>query len=131
MMKKILRREVKEVYIACQKDDWDGHGANRMPYDSYIAVVRLIRALPQTIIKPDVVPEPSGKIGLEWNVDNKNRLVLSVSERTIFYAAILGVRYKINGHQPFVKELPMAIKEILSSYFSREQEIKIKPKKRE
>jgi hypothetical protein len=77
---------------------------------AYIEAKRLIESLPLTSFPiPEVVPEPSGEIGLEWYREERQVFVASVSGRNeIVYAGLLGVN-KSHGTEYFGDSLPSII----------------------
>ncbi len=107
-----------EIYTECSSPNWDGY--NALPMKTYAInwVASLIGLLPLEVTPPDIVPENTGDIGLEWRIGNTKIMTLSVVDGKLIYAAILGEHDKRHGEEPFnVYELPEQIKKILLKHF--------------
>ncbi len=57
----------KETYQECSEEGWDGYGARPVTQETYDEAVRFLGALPSWLPTPEIVPEPDGDIGFEWN----------------------------------------------------------------
>lgn len=107
-------QSLNEVFVECSTEGWDGYDAIPIAGDVYFESKRLIESLPLTPFPmPEVVPEPSGEIGLEWY--RRKRLVFTVSvsgSNEIVYAGLFGTN-KSHGTEHFNESLPSAIIENL------------------
>ena len=103
-------QSLDEVFDECSEEGWDGYDALPITKYAYIEAKRLIESLPLTTFPiPEVVPEPSGEIGLEWYREERQVFVASVSGRNeIVYAGLLGVN-KLHGTEYFGDSLPSVI----------------------
>lgn len=58
-------------HIAMLNDNWDGYGAEPMPYDTLNKAQRLIHALH---VQPEIFPTAAGSIQFEYEKDNGDYL---------------------------------------------------------
>ncbi len=111
---KILE-ELDNVFEKCSVPGWDGYDAQPISLEAYSEATKLIRSLPLVsfIPSPDIVPEPSGEIALEWYKSNRQVFVASVKGKgEIEYAGLFGFN-KTNGIEYFNDILPATILENL------------------
>lgn len=113
-----LRNDLANTAQSCAVSDWDGYGAEPVSDQSANAALRLIDALPEYILLPDVVPEPCGEIALEWRTDDQKHFTVAVSGPSLVYAGIFGGSSKKYGEELFFDGLPSTVLEILANYFS-------------
>lgn len=113
-----LQDELDEIVQDCSKAGWDGYDAEPVSAESIVAAQQLIEALPEHIQVPDVVPEPSGEIALEWRSGNQKYFSVTVSGTELVYAGIFGGFWKKYGEERFFGRLPTTVLQILSQYFS-------------
>lgn len=105
---------VDEVYKECSEEDWDGYGAKPIKEEAYLQALELVDALPSSLPLPEVIPERSGDLALEWSKGKRAVLVISVSgEKMIQYAGIFGTS-KIHGSEYLEDFLPQVIIENIS-----------------
>lgn len=105
---------VEEVYKECSEEDWDGYGAKPIKEEAYLQALELVDALPSSLPLPEVIPERSGDLALEWSKGRRAVLVISVSgETVIHYAGIFGTS-KIHGSEYLEDFLPQVIIENIS-----------------
>ena len=111
-------QSLDKVFDECSEEGWDGYDALPITKYAYKEAKRLIESLPLTFFPiPEVVPEPSGEIGLEWYREERQVLVASVSGRNeIVYAGLLGVN-KSYGTEYFGDFLPSVILENLKRLY--------------
>lgn len=105
-----INKELKEVYSECSEHDWDNYGANPITETAYLEAERFINSLPiLDFPSPEIVPEPSGEIGFEWNRGKNQIFVASVNgNNEIIYAGIFGPN-KVHGTEYFGDSLPSII----------------------
>ena len=104
-----------DVFLECSEEGWDGYDALPITEDAYFEAKKLIECLPLTssIPMPEIVPEPSGEIGLEWSRGKRQVFVVSVSgSNEIIYAGLFGTN-KTHGVEYFGDSLPSMIIENL------------------
>ncbi len=106
------------VFEECSEEGWDGNEASPITEDAYLEARRLISNLPINLRMPEVVPEPSGEIGLEWSKGKDRTFVLSLSGRNeIVYAGLFGFN-KVHGVEYFGDTVPSAILENLRRLYT-------------
>lgn len=115
-----LLEEVSHASQSCERQGWDGYDAQPISNESAIRAAQLIQLLPSGIQSPDVVPEPSGDISLEWRASNQKNFTLGVSGQSLIYAGIFGGSSKSYGEERFSRELPATVLEILTGYFPQD-----------
>lgn len=98
-----------DVYQECCESNWDGYGAQPITEEVYQEAFKLLTLLPSNFPMPEVVPEPTGGIGLQWSGGKRLVFVASVrGENFITYAGIFGVN-KTHGREYFSDSLPPII----------------------
>ena len=111
-------QSLDEVFDECSEEGWDGYDALPITNYAYIEAKRLIESLPLTSFPiPEVVPESSGEIGLEWY--RRKRLVFTVSvsgNNEIVYAGLFGTN-RAHGTEYFGDLLPSVILENLKRLY--------------
>lgn len=113
-----LQDELDEIVQDCSKSGWDGYDAQPVSDESIVAAQQIIDALPEHIRVPDVTPEPSGEIALEWRSGNQKYFSVTASGTVLVYAGIFGGFCKKYGEERFFGSLPTTVLQILSQYFS-------------
>lgn len=99
-----------EVYERCSDEGWDGYEARPVTEDALTEAAILILSLPLSIRMPEVLPEPTGEIALEWYKDKQHVFVASVGEGDLIsYAGLFGTDAKIYGTEHIDHPLPPAI----------------------
>ena len=117
--KEALRNALSEVKGTCQESGWDGYDALAVPEAAFFEADLMIELLPQRVLLPEIVPEPSGAIGFEWRKGADRVFIASVSgANTIVYAGVLGGKNKARGIEEFFESIPSRITDLLLSYFS-------------
>jgi hypothetical protein len=100
---------LNDVYQECCESNWDGYGAQAITEEAYQEAFKLLTLLPSNVLMPEVVPEPTGAIGLEWSRGRRFVFVASVcGENFITYAGLFGVN-RIHGSECFGDSLPLVI----------------------
>jgi len=113
-------RSLAEVFKECSEDGWDGYEAIAISEDAYLEAKRLIMSLPITIPMPEITPEPSSEIALEWSRENRRVFVASVSGRNqIVYAGLFGISNN-HGTEYFGDSLHSAILENLRRLYFKD-----------
>jgi len=107
---------LRETYQECYEENWDGYNALPISQATYDEAVRFLNALPSWLPIPEIVPEPSGDIGFEWNFGKDRILAASVNGTNhITYAGLLGTGNKAHGTEVFDGSFP----QILVDHISR------------
>ena len=111
-------QSLNEVFEECTEEGWDGNDALPITEEAYFEAMKLIKSLPITSFPmPEVIPEPSGKIGLEWYREKRQVFIASVSGRNeIVYAGMFGAN-KTHGTENFGDSLPSIILENLKRLY--------------
>ena len=106
---------LKETYQECSKEGWDGYGALPVTQETYDEAVRFLSALPSWLPAPEIVPEPDGDIGFEWNF-GKNRMLAASVDGTnrITYAGLLRTGNKSYGTEVFNGSIPQTLVDHIS-----------------
>lgn len=109
------RDALRETYQECYEQNWDGYGARPIPQATYDEAVRFLNAFPSWLPAPEVVPEPNGDIGFEWNFGKNRVFSASVSgTNRITYAGLLGTGNKAHGTEVFDGSIPQTLVEHIS-----------------
>ena len=117
--RKSLKDRAKEVFQECRAAGWDGEDAKPIRQESYEAVLRLIEQLPESVMQPEITPEPSGNLALEWRVGDSKLLSVSMAGEKLIYACVIKPGSKDHGEKSFYHELPETIQTILQRHFLR------------
>jgi len=111
-------QSLEDLFEECSEEGWDGNEASPITEDAYLEARRLISNLPINLRMPEVVPEPSGEIGLEWSKGKDRVFVLSLSGRNeIVYAGLFGIN-KVHGVEYFGDAVPSTILENLRRLYA-------------
>lgn len=101
---------IKEVFKDCSEPNWDGYNAIPISYEAYCEAGKLLTLLPLSFPMPEIVPEPTGEIGLEWYKGKQFVFVISVGGNNIItYAGIFGEGNKTHGTEVFTESIPPTI----------------------
>lgn len=110
--------ELEEVFIECLYDGWDGYDARPLSIAAYTDALSFLRLLPTNFYAPDIVPEPSGGIGLEWISPNSGRFIISFDgSGTYAYAGIYNSGARVRGIEPMSDSFPKEIKTFIARLF--------------
>lgn len=113
-----LKDELDEIVQECSKAGWDGYDAEPVSVESAAIAQEFLDLLPDNIQVPDLVPEPSGEIALEWRAGDQKYFSVSMSGNGLVYAGIFGGFCKKYGEERFFGTVPATIIYILSHYFA-------------
>jgi hypothetical protein len=106
---------LRETYQECSKANWDGYGALPITQETYDEAVRFLSALPSWLPTPEIVPEPDGDIGFEWNFGRNRILAASVNgTNRITYAGLLETGNKAHGTEVFDGSIPQTLVDHIS-----------------
>ena len=107
--------EIIQIYEECREENWDGHGSLAISLAVFLEAIRFNSALPQGLPSPEIVPEPAGDIGFEWNYGKNRVFVASVSGTNyITYAGLFGIGVKTYGTEVFIDSIPQILIEHIS-----------------
>lgn len=113
-----LRDDLDEIIRDCSNPGWDGYDAEAVSMESAVIAQEIIDALPENIQVPNLVPDPSGEIALEWRVGDQKYFSVSTSGNDLVYAGLFGGFCKKYGQERFFGTIPPTILHVLSHYFS-------------
>lgn len=106
------RREAAE-------QDWDGHEARAINPGSHARALAFLSALPTTVPLPDTTVDPEGDVLLEWYLQPRRVLTLTIDpDGIISYAALIG-RNKVHGREQFVDTIPQTVADALARILAR------------
>jgi len=112
-------QSLDEIFEECSEENWDGYDALPISEDVVLEAKRLIESLPATssIPMPEIVPEPTGEIGLEWYKSKRSVFVVSVNGKNeAAYAGLFGPN-KTHGEEYFGDSIPSVIIDNLKRLF--------------
>jgi len=111
---------LRATYRECNEHNWDGYGALPISPTTYDEAVRFLNALPSWMPTPEIVPEPDGDIGFDWNF-GKNRVFAASVNGTnhITYAGLLGTGNKAHGTEVFDGSIPQTLVDHITRIFTR------------
>jgi hypothetical protein len=111
---------LKEVFEECSEANWDGYNARPIPFATYLQAKKVIQSLPLSLPLPEIVPEPTGDIGLEWYAKEQFIFVISVGKNNIMtYGGIFGEWEEAHGTEYFSDSLSLAIIEHIQKLFRK------------
>lgn len=94
--------DLRRIYKECSKENWDGYGAKPLIREAYFEAIRFLNNLPVEISLPEVSPEPTGEIGLEWRKEDHAIFLASFSgKKLITYAGVFGPKTRVHGLEDF------------------------------
>ena len=106
------------LYEQCREEHWDGENAEAIPLAAVVEAQQLITLLPSSVPAPELLPEPTGSIALEWYKRRDHVYVLSVyGKKTIEFAGLLGRGNEVHGRVNFEESLPPMIQDHLREFF--------------
>ena len=112
-------KSLNEVYDECLEANWDGYGASPIFPEAYFEASKLLRIIPASFPMPEILPEPSGEIGLEWYKERDFSFVISVGGKNIItYAGRFGKNNEIYGTEYFKDSVSKIILDGLRRLFS-------------
>lgn len=101
---------LNEIYVECSQPNWDGYGAIPIYASAYEEATRFLKSLPRDVASPEVLPEPDGSVGFEWDNGKDRVFTVSLSGRgSIVYAGLNGKGSKAHGTEVFDDSAPKEI----------------------
>jgi len=119
--REVILKELKDTFDECSSENWDGYNAKPLSVEAYNEAKQILESLLITSMPlPEIVPEPSGSIGLEWYRDKKHIFIISLAgNKTITYAGIFGEGDRDRGTESFAKDLPSKTRWFLRRLYPR------------
>ena len=105
----ILCSELDDIYQECQMDNWAKNKKEKsiaISIDTYIQAKRFIENMPE-MIAPVVSPLYTGKIGLEWNVNNEVLAIVVINGDYTFTYSILSNESNDYGKKKQTKDIQL------------------------
>jgi len=90
--------------------NWDSEGAARVSANTLDEAANFVEALPLWAPLPEVMADPRGHVGFEWDFGKSFVLVVTVSgQNRLTYAALLGKGARAHGIEVFNDMVPRGI----------------------
>lgn len=106
---KDLSSEAVDIQERCSSSGWDGYNAQPITKGELAAAIRFAELLPDGIVQPEIIPEPSGQLGFLWSIGQGMSFSVTPGVNgNLVYAGILGKK-EISGQVPFNNEIPQEI----------------------
>ncbi len=116
----IAVEQLVQTFINRLNNGWDGYDAEALSIGAFTDAKRFIELLPSNLPMPEIVPEPTGRIGLEWYLSKGNSLTVSLDgSGEISYAGILNIYDSIYGTWKFSGKLPPIFLDIIRRLLSQ------------
>ena len=80
--------EIESIASECSKKNWDGYQSDPIGDEAVRNAKNLVSHFPKNIAQPDIVPEPDGSIGFEWDVEQDKWMIVSVDDKGNIYFAV-------------------------------------------
>ncbi len=110
---------LREVFEECSEPNWDGYDAAPISKKAYLEALKVLEHLPLTLPLPEIVPEASGEIGMEWYREKGYVFVISLAgDGSITYAGIFGKGNRTHGDERFIESLPQEVISNIQRLFS-------------
>jgi len=90
-------QSLKELYMDCSMENWDGYGAKPVSEDSIHEALKFSQMI-TSFPMPQMLAEPSGEIGLEWYKD-KN-MIFIISFKNWYGAKFVTINTKVTFSSP-------------------------------
>jgi hypothetical protein len=88
--------ELTGTFLDCRREDWDGYNALPVENDAFLRTKALLSRLMTRFPAPTASATPHGSLTLEWIVNPRRRLMVSVgSDEQIAYAGVFGRAWPI------------------------------------
>ena len=111
---------LQDTFVNRLAMNWDGYGAQPLSIGAYIGAKKFLELLPANIDMPDIVPEPSGSIGLEWYHDKHNVISIGFHGETRASYASLIKNLPHDGEFSLAgEEIPATVKGLIKDYHSQ------------
>lgn len=116
---KAMLSEIQEILKECKDSNWDGYEAKPISKKSCDLAIDFLSLLPNDLPSPNLVPEPTGLLGLEWESDDEEiSLMISFSEESK-----ISIGYYDNnseeeffGSTPYKKRVPTNLIQFLKGF---------------
>jgi hypothetical protein len=86
-----LHDQLIDVFEECGNDGWDGDGSIQVAAHTLMLGKALVELLPLRYRTPDITGHPDGHVSLEWYVNTRRLLNVSLGPSgTLHWAALVG-----------------------------------------
>lgn len=110
---------LQQILERCQTGNWDGEGASPISPEAVGEAQAILLTLPFKYPLPDIFPEATGSIALEWYREPGYRFVATVSgRRAIEFAGLFGPGNEIYGEYRLQAGIPSQMRNHLAELFS-------------
>jgi hypothetical protein len=107
-----------EIIENCSMPGWDGYEADPISPEVYLKTIDLLCNLPLGTPCPELVPENDGAITIEWQVNQKQELSLSINPNNLGYYVFTDGSEKTKGAYVLQESLsPFFLNMINQIYF--------------
>ena len=110
---------LQQIVVRCRTPNWDGEGAPAISGAAVPEAQLLLWTLSHKFPLPEIFPEATGAIALEWYRGPGYRLVATVSgNRTIEFAGLFGPGNEIYGEFRIQAGIPRQMRDLLNDLFA-------------
>jgi len=86
-----LNDQLIDVFRKCSDPGWEGPGSEAVERDTLSFAKAFVESLPKAYRTPAISGEPDGHVNLEWYVNPRRILTVSVNPNgTLYWAALIG-----------------------------------------
>ena len=112
--------ELTDTFLDSREEGWDGYEAFPVEDSSFLRAKAFLSRLLMRFPAPTASATPHGSLTLEWIVNPRRRMMVSVgNDEQIAYAAVYGDQ-TVQGVTSFFQDIPQEISDHLSRlYFVR------------
>lgn len=110
---------LEEIFERCQVADWDGEGAPPISQRAVAEAQLVLLTLPLKYPLPEIFPEATGAIALEWYRAPGRRYVVTISgNQTIEFAGLFGPGNEIYGELRLQMGIPKQMRDHLADLYA-------------
>jgi len=114
-------KELDAVVSECSVAGWDGYDAKPISTAAINEARILLKSMPDTIMPPEIAPEPSGDIGFQWRNAANQILVVGIDGSSLLnFAANLGGGFTNYGTERHSGNLPRHLQKVLLDFFQKD-----------
>ena len=111
---RVVQRELRDAFVECAEDNWDGYGAKAASFQSYYHAQRFVMALPDKWLNLEVGIDPDGEVSFDWfGAKNAMVTVCVGADGELAYSGRFGLA-RIHGVEIFNTTVPKEILGCLS-----------------
>jgi len=104
-----LDDQLVDVFSCCAGDGWEGEGSVAVASETLMIAKGLIESLPRAYRTPVITGEPDGHVSLEWYVNPRWILTVSVAPNRVLHWAALSGEEDPRGACRFFGEAPKTL----------------------